>query len=324
MVQSSQIWLAGLKPQRSCWYLWYRCESPPAFPFLLINCICTTTPHTAGAGPHGSGPDLLVKGASCGSLLPGPGPRSDPQSAGFIPARRSECSTAEQSMGARTPPANITTIPPEDDGCSVLSLQQGESIRHPYNWLRMRKIKGGKGWKERKREDRLRRCVFGLEWDIGLRVCVLFVLSPRYEKTTKTKWKVSQRQKDMEENWEDRRRGRELAQMKMAPAQQDILSPTLHMSSPILSTTIRATCVENIPHGRRTELRRCSPAKDQHRPKISRQPSDWVWLTLTIGQGFGTWSKGQAFRKDVCNPLCGVHDRPEEMAEGGPWRINPY
>lgn len=51
------------------------------------------------------------------------------------------------------------------------------------------------------------------------------------------------------------------------------------------------------PHSRRTELRRHRLAKNEHRPKISRQPSDWVWLNLTIGQGFGTWSKGQAFRK---------------------------
>lgn len=35
--------------------------------------------------------------------------------------------------------------------------------------------------------------------------------------------------------WEGRGRGRELAQMRLALTQQDILSHTLHMSSPILS-----------------------------------------------------------------------------------------
>lgn len=57
------------------------------------------------AGPHGSGPDLLVKGGGCGSLLPGRGPGFDPQLTGVLPAQRNECSTAEQSVGlARSPP----------------------------------------------------------------------------------------------------------------------------------------------------------------------------------------------------------------------------
>lgn len=44
---------------------------------------------------------------------------------------------------------------------------------------------------------------------------------------------------------EDGGRGGELAQMEMAPPQQDVLSPTLHMSSPILSARIWAAGVEN-------------------------------------------------------------------------------
>lgn len=51
------------------------------------------------------------------------------------------------------------------------------------------------------------------------------------------------------------------------------------------------------PHPQRTELRRHRLAEHEHRPKISKQPSDWVRLTPTIGQGFGSWSKGQACRK---------------------------
>lgn len=39
---------------------------------------------------------------------------------------------------------------------------------------------------------------------------------------------------------EDGGRGRELAQMEIAVPQQDVLSPTLHMSSPILSTRVWA------------------------------------------------------------------------------------
>lgn len=62
------------------------------------------------AGPHGSGPDLAVRRGSCGSLLPGRGPRFDPQSTGVLPAQRNESSAAERSVGL-TPPT-ITTIPP--------------------------------------------------------------------------------------------------------------------------------------------------------------------------------------------------------------------
>ena len=87
---------------------------------------------------------------SCGSLLPGRGPRFDPQSTGVLPAQRSECSAAEQSMGLATP--HHHHHPPEDDRCSVRSLQQGESIRHLYNWLRMREKKGKRDGKESEKQ----------------------------------------------------------------------------------------------------------------------------------------------------------------------------
>jgi len=120
------------------------------------------------------------------SLLPGRGPRFDPQSTGVLPAQRNECSAAEQSTGLTPPPPHPHHHhPPEDDRCSVRSLQQGESIRHLYNWLRMREKRGakdGKGEREREKErekqgDRLCGCVFAIEWDIGHRVCVLVASS---------------------------------------------------------------------------------------------------------------------------------------------------
>lgn len=44
---------------------------------------------------------------------------------------------------------------------------------------------------------------------------------------------------------EDGGRGGDLAPIEMALPQQDVLSPTLHMSSPILSTRIWAAGAEN-------------------------------------------------------------------------------
>lgn len=43
LVQSSQIWLAGfiLTPQRSCWYLWFWCKSPPHFLHNILLCLST-------------------------------------------------------------------------------------------------------------------------------------------------------------------------------------------------------------------------------------------------------------------------------------------
>ena len=186
---------------------------------------------------------------SCGSLLPGRGPRFDPQSTGVLPAQRSECSAAEQSMGLATP--HHHHHPPEDDRCSVRSLQQGESIRHLYNWLRMREKKGKRDGKESKKQgDRLRGCVFALEWDIGAQsvcVCVCVCESVFFScsvRVRKRNGRYYRDRKDTREGkWEKRSgrkgrgagRGRELAQTRLALTQQDILSHTLHMSSPILS-----------------------------------------------------------------------------------------
>lgn len=99
-----------------------------------------------------------------------------------------------------------------------------------------------------KQEDRLCECVSALEWDIGHRVCVFLVASSVCEKrngryktgTERHEWgKVREQSgRNWERRgggWEGRRRGRELAQMRLALTQQDILSHTLHMSSPILS-----------------------------------------------------------------------------------------
>ena len=149
---------------------------------------------------------------SCGSLLPGRGPRFDPQSTGVLPAQRSECSAAEQSMGLATP--HHHHHPPEDDRCSVRSLQQGESIRHLYNWLRMREKKGKRDGKESKKQgDRLRGCVFALEWDIGaqsvcvcvcvcvcVRVCFLVALSACENETEDITETEKTRERESERN----------------------------------------------------------------------------------------------------------------------------
>ncbi len=147
-----------------------------------------------------------------------------------------------KAWGSHPPPS---PHPPEDDRCSVRSLQQGESIRHLYNWLRMREKRGKKdGKRDRSRETDCVGVCFHFEWDIGHRLCFSCFVC-----VYKTKWEILQRQKDTREGkrekewqklrenggWEGRGRGRELAQMRLALTQQDILSHTLHMSSPILS-----------------------------------------------------------------------------------------
>lgn len=156
------------------------------------------------AGPHGNGPDLVVRGRSCRSLMPGRGPRFGPQSSGVLPAQRNECSTAEQSMGLSPLLSHHHHHhPPEDDRCSVRSLQQGENIRHLYNWLKMReKKREKKRWKREKQGDRLCGCVFAHEWDIEHRVCTLVAFL-----CVITKYKILQRQKKNKKKGKIRERG---------------------------------------------------------------------------------------------------------------------
>lgn len=102
--------------------------------------------------------------------------------ASFQP-RGTSVSAAEQSMGLSPLLAHHHHHhPPEDDRCSVLSLQQGENIRHLYNWLKMRERKREKKkrWKREKQGDRLCGCVFAHEWDIEHRVCILVAFSVCY------------------------------------------------------------------------------------------------------------------------------------------------
>lgn len=66
------------------------------------------------------------------------------------PEERVFCCRAKR--GARTP--HHHHHPPEDDRCAVRSLQQGESIRHLYNWLRMREKRGEKDGKRERETGR--------------------------------------------------------------------------------------------------------------------------------------------------------------------------
>lgn len=209
------------------------------------------------AGPHGSGPDLLVKGGGCGSLLPGRGPGFDPQLTGVLPAQRNECSTAEQSVGLAPP--TITTIPPEDDRCSVRSLQQGESIRHLYNWLRMREKRGGKdGKRGRRKTDCEGVCLHLSEILDTERVFQLPCLC------VKTKWEILQRQTDTREGkWENRVAGEEGAEGEVGSWHRwDWLSLNrtsfhTHYTCPLQSshrTSTGATLSKTGPHFRLMKL----------------------------------------------------------------------
>lgn len=101
-----------------------------------------------------------------------------------------------------------------------------------------------------------------------------------------------------------RGRGRELAQMRLALTQQDILSHTLHMSSPILSQNQHwSYSVENrptLPTDETTDiLWWCGAARPKTTimsTKISQQQNYFKGLTLalalTIGQGLACDGKG--------------------------------
>ncbi len=129
------------------------------------------------AGPHGSGPDLAVKGGICGSLLPGRGPRFHPNSTGVLPAQRNECAAAEQSVGLAPP--TITAIPPRMiDALSAPYSREKALDICIIDWGWEKRVE--KGWKKGEKEkqgDRLCGCVFALEWDIGHGVCVLVASS---------------------------------------------------------------------------------------------------------------------------------------------------
>lgn len=78
---------------------------------------------------------------------------------------------------------------------------------------------------------------------------------------------------------EDGGRSGELALIEVALPQQDVLSPTLHMSSPILSTRIWTAGVENGS----TSVK----AQPSQGPASCPRRQATEWLTRTIGQDFG-------------------------------------
>lgn len=95
--------------------------------------------------------------------------------------------------------------------------------------------------------------------------------------------------------------GRELAQMRMALTQRDILSHTLHMSSPILSKYRHwSFSAENgLLSGDTTGISWwCGAARPSLRSKVSQQQTYskalTLGLTLTIGQGLAYDRRGSS------------------------------
>lgn len=213
-----------------------------------------------------------------------------------------------KSWGSHPPPSLHPPTPlPEDDRCSVRSLQQGESIRHLYNWLRMREKKGGKDGRRGRRKTDCEGVCLHLSETLDAE-CVF--LSPCL--CVKMKWEILQRQKDMREGkWENRVAGEEGAEGEVGSWHRwDWLSLNrtsfhTHYTCPLQSshkTSTGAALWKTGPHFRLMELPIFYGGVVQPgqrllmSSKISQQQNYFKGLTLalplTIGQGLACDGEG--------------------------------